>query len=213
MLGSQLGVCRDLRQVGRYEDALQASRELADTYAARDFPWNFIRLNVYNSLSVSLRRVGYYDEAWKVAEDTYRGYLEFAGPEPFGTLSMATNLICDRRMTEDLIGTQELSEATAEAWTRLLGRATPGGCTRANLAIVLRLRGFPDAAREMNQDTLDRYREKCPYDHPEGLVVMTNRMGAFSIRVSSRSTFCVWLSVWGNPGKYGGSLRGSRRSW
>lgn len=104
VLFSRFGVARDLRQVGRYEDALQAARELAAVYEARNSPWNFLRLGAYNALSVSLRRAGYYEEAREVAEDTYRRFVVYAGPTYLSTLAMATNLMCDRRMTEDLAG-------------------------------------------------------------------------------------------------------------
>jgi hypothetical protein len=79
VLASRFGVSRDLLQVGRYEDALQPSRELVASYEARNSPWNFFRLNAYNGLPVSLRRAGYYEEAREVAEDAYRRYVAYAG--------------------------------------------------------------------------------------------------------------------------------------
>jgi hypothetical protein len=142
VLSSRFGVARDLRQVGRHEDALP----------------------------VSLRRAGYYEEARDIAEDTYRRYVAYAGKEHPATLSMATNPMCELRM-KDLARAQALGEATVAAWTKAVGADNPATLNaRGNLAIILRARDDPAAALEMNQATLASFQRRYSYDHPDALL-------------------------------------------
>ena len=142
---------------------------------ARNAPWNFRRLLMRSGLAVSLRWAGYFEEAHDVAEDTYRRYVEYAGEEHRATLTMATNLMCDRRLVDDLVRANVLGEATVAAWEKVTGDDHP--CTlnaRANLAVILRARGYPAAALEMNQAALEGFRRLYAYDHPSTLIVMTH---------------------------------------
>lgn len=174
-ISSKFGMARDLRRLGRYDEALTLARELADIMEARNEPWNFLRLDVFAGLSVALRRIGFYAEARNLAEDVYRRYLEFAGEDHRATLVMATNLVCDRRVVDDLAGAQDLGESTVRRWEKVAGPAHPNTLTaRGNLAVVLRMRGDLTAAREMDESVLAGFRAHFPYDHPSTLVVMTN---------------------------------------
>jgi hypothetical protein len=179
-LSSRFGVARDLRRLGRYEDALAVARELAQIMELRQEPWRFFRLEIHSGLGVALRRGGYYAEAHAIAEDVYSRYLTFAGETHRATLVAATNLVCDRRVVDDLAGAQELGEQTALMWQKVVGADHPNALTaRANLAVVLRMRGNPTAAREMNESVLaafqDLYpRDRYPDEHPATLVVMAN---------------------------------------
>ncbi|HEX6524636.1 MAG TPA: FxSxx-COOH system tetratricopeptide repeat protein [Streptosporangiaceae bacterium] len=174
-LSSKFGMARDLRRLGRYEDALNLARELADITEARGEAWRLHRLEIYTGLSVALRRVGYYADARELSEENLQRYQSLVGDEHRETLLAATNLINDRRVTDDLVGAQELGERTALRWEKVAGAGHPNTlATRANLAIVLRMRGNPDAAREMNESVLAGFRQLFKYDHPSTLVVMTN---------------------------------------
>ena len=174
-ISSKFGMARDLRRLGRYDEALSLGRELAEIMEARNEPWNFLRLDVFAGLSVALRRIGLYAEARNLAEDLYRRYLEFAGEDHRATLVMATNLVSDRRVVDDLVGAQDLGDSTARRWEKMAGPEHPNTLTaRGNLAVVLRMRGNPAAAREMNESVLASFRAHFPYDHPSTLVVMTN---------------------------------------
>jgi len=174
-MSSRFGVARDLRRLGRYEDALAEARELVRVMEARQEPRRFFRLEIQSGLSVALRRAGYYPEALAVAEDVYRRYLELAGDEHRATLVAAINLICDRRVTDDLAGAQELGEKTALTLEKVAGPGHPNTlAARANLAVVLRMRGNPAAAREVNEGVLDGFKRLYAYNHPSTLVVMTN---------------------------------------
>ena len=174
-ISSKFGRARDLRRLGRYDEALALGRELTEIMEVRNEPWNFLRLDIYAGLSVALRRIGYYVEGHDLAEDVYRRYIQFAGEEHRATLLMATNLICDRRVVDDLAGAQELGEKTVLSWEKVTDPNHPNTqAARGNLAIVLRMRGYPAAAREMNESVLAGLRRLYAYDHPSTLVVMTN---------------------------------------
>jgi tetratricopeptide (TPR) repeat protein len=172
---SKFGVARDLRYLGRYDEALEVCREIDNILGARGEPWDFRRLLMTGGFAVSLRRAGYYVEAHRLAEDTYQRYVDYAGEEHRATLAMATNLMCDRRMVDDLVPAAELGEANVAAWEKITGSSHP--CTlraKANLAVVLRARGYPAAAVELNQAALAAFRRLYAYDHPSILIVMTN---------------------------------------
>ncbi|HEY1705843.1 MAG TPA: FxSxx-COOH system tetratricopeptide repeat protein [Trebonia sp.] len=175
LLSSKFGVARDLRHLCRYEESLEVCREITSIMEARGEPHNFSRLLMDSGLAVSLRWAGYFAEAHAVAEDTYRQYVGYAGEGHRATLTMATNLMCDRRLVNDLEGAAGLGAATVAAWEK----ATSGGhpCTlnaKGNLAVILRAQGYPAAALDMNQRVLEGLRDLYSYDHPTTLIVMTH---------------------------------------
>ena len=174
-MSSMFGMARDLRRLGRYDEALATAQELTRIMEARREPWLFFRLDVYAGLSVALRRSGFYDQARATAEDIYRRYLALVGDQHRSALFTATNLICDRRVTDDLAGAQELGEHTLLSWEKVAGPNHPNTlATRVNLAVVLRLRGHNEAAREMDERALAGFRGCYAYDHPSTLVTSTN---------------------------------------
>lgn len=174
-MSSRFGVGRDLRRLGRYEEALTVARELVHVMEARQEPWRYFRLQIQGGLSVALRRGGYYAEAHAISEDVYQRYLALAGADHRATLGAAINLVCDRRVVDDLAGAEELGEQTALAWKKITGPGHPNTlAARANLAVVLRMRGNPAAAREINESVLAGFQALFDYNHPSTLVVMTN---------------------------------------
>jgi tetratricopeptide (TPR) repeat protein len=174
-MSSMFGMARDLRRLGRYDEALATAQELTRILDERHEPWLFFRLDVYAGLSVALRRSGFYDQARAMAEDVYRRYLGLVGDQHRSALFTATNLICDRRVTDDLAGAQELGEHTLLSWEKVAGPNHPNTlATRVNLAVVLRLRGHNEAAREMDERALAGFRGCYAYDHPSTLVASTN---------------------------------------
>jgi hypothetical protein len=166
---SRLAVARDLRYLGRYDDAVELARGLADVMDQRSEPWNFLRLGVYAELSVSLRLAGYYAEAHDLAEDLHRRYVEYVGHEHRATLVLATSLICARRVVDDLPSAAELGEATIQAWDKVTGPGHPNAlAARANHAVTSRMRGYPAPALEMNQAALAGFEQLTP-EHPQAL--------------------------------------------
>lgn len=174
-MASRLGLASDLRRLGRYADALAAVRDIAEVMEARQEPWGFFRLEIYGGLGVTLRRAGFYPQARETAEEVYQRYRGLAGNDHRATLVAATNLVCDRRLADDLPGARELGERTAQRWEKIAGDGHPNTlATRANLAAVLRAAGDPAAALTMNESVLAGLRRLYGYDHPSILAVMTN---------------------------------------
>ncbi len=172
---SMFGMARDLRRLGRYDEALATAQELTRIMDERRDPWLFFRLDVYAGLSVALRRSGFYEQGREMAEDVYRRYLALVGDQHRSALFAATNLICDRRVTDDLAGAEELGRHTLVGWETVAGPDHPNAlATRVNLAVVLRLRGDNEAAREMDERALAGFRRCYAYDHPSTLVASTN---------------------------------------
>jgi len=174
-MSSKFGMARDLRRLGRYDEALAIAQELTQIMEDRHEPWRFFRLDVYAGLSVALRRIGFYQQAREIAEDVYERYRALAGDQHRATLLTATNLICDRRVTDDLAGAKELGERTVLGWEEAAGAGHPNTlAARANLAVVLRLSGDNADAHEIDAQVLAGFRRVYSYDHPSILVVMTN---------------------------------------
>jgi tetratricopeptide (TPR) repeat protein len=174
-LSSMFGLSSDLRRLGQYEKALEIADAAAAIVEAPGARMSFLRLSILSGQSVSLRRTGRYRDAHRVAGDVHRRCVEYAGAQHRATLVLATNLICDRRLVDDLAGAQELGEATVAAWDKAVGADHPNALiARANLAVVLRARGRLVDAQAMNTAALDGLRIAFSGVHPYQLIVMTN---------------------------------------
>ena len=204
-LSSKFGIARDLRRLGRYDEALDLSRELAEIMEERHEPWRLFRLSVYADLSQALRRAGYYADARELGESNLTRYQALVGNEHREALVAATNLINYRRITDDLTGAQELGEQTALTWEKIAGAGHPNTLTAcANLAVVLWARGNSNAAREMNVSVLAGFEQIFGPDHPSRLVVMGNlasdlaAIGAVrQARENGEQALAVCRSSWG----------------
>jgi tetratricopeptide (TPR) repeat protein len=172
-LSSRLGIARDLRKLGRYEEALDMIRHVSEILEQKHEPWNHFRLLVASDLSVSLRRAGFYADAVALGEEVHGRSFGVRGENHRESLRAATNLICDRRLIDDLGGAQELGEQTLIAWEEIAGRDHPNTvATRVNLAIVLRLRGNPRAAQKLDERALDDFTRLFGERHPSSLTTM-----------------------------------------
>lgn len=172
---SKWAVARDLRRLGRWEEALTLVRDVCETLEDKGEPWNPFRLLAAADLSVSLRRVGFYEDAARQGEETLARHASILGDDHRQTLLVATNLINDRRLVDNLSGAQGLGEQTVLAWDKVVGPDHPNAVgARANLAIVLRARHNPTEARELNERVLQDFVTMFEETHPSPLVVMVN---------------------------------------
>jgi hypothetical protein len=175
VIAAKLALATDLRWLGRLEESGTLGRELADIMVARDEPWNFLRLDVFAGLSLSLRALGYYSEPHEIAEDIYARYVDQFGEDHRATLVAATNLICTRRLVDDLAGSTDLGERTVASWERAAGPGHPNALiARANLAVTLRASGDPMSASTLNEEVLNGFRGVYEDGHANTLAVMTN---------------------------------------
>lgn len=119
-----MNLARDLRDVGRYEDAVGILSRTYDSYKAtlgRSFPGT---LSAAKSLAVSLRRAGRLEDARRLTVATrarYRAKYTTANPEW---------LACDLNLAADLFAAGEASEArdtaqeVVDQYMKVPGRST-----------------------------------------------------------------------------------------
>ncbi|MEV0583680.1 FxSxx-COOH system tetratricopeptide repeat protein [Nonomuraea sp. NPDC050310] len=172
---SKFGIARDLRRLGRYEEALDLITEVNDIMESKHEPWNLFRLLSALDLSVALRRMGYYPDAFQQATMALRRHRSLFGPLHRQTLQAATNTINDYRCVEDLAEAQKLGEETLAGWERIAGRDHPntwGTCV--NLAVVVRLRGNPVRASELDRRAREGLIGMLGPEHPSSLLAGTN---------------------------------------
>ncbi|WP_327088284.1 FxSxx-COOH system tetratricopeptide repeat protein [Nonomuraea sp. NBC_01738] len=186
-LMSKFGIARDQRRLGRYEEALDLIREVNDIMAARGEPWHLFRLLSALDLSVALRRMGYYPDAFQQSSMVLRRHRDLFGPLHRQSLQAATNAINDYRCVEDLPGAQRLGEETLAGWESVAGADHPntwGTCV--NLAVVLRLRGSTKQAAELDERARDGFVALLGPDHPSSLVTETNLASDLAMMGESR---------------------------
>jgi tetratricopeptide (TPR) repeat protein len=174
-LTSRFAVARDLRRLGRYDEALDTIRAVRAALERRNRPWNLFRLLVGAELSVCLRRIGLYEQARDEGENILERHIDLVGKEHRRTLVVATSLITDRRLADDLDGAAELGEWVLDAWDRDAGPDHPNThAAQVNLAAVLRERGQPERARELDEYALRGFIDHYGEDHPNALVAKVN---------------------------------------
>ncbi|MFE5220889.1 tetratricopeptide repeat protein, partial [Streptomyces sp. NPDC056626] len=168
----------DLRLCGEFREALPLDRENARLRDLLFGPTSFFTLNTLNGLAINMRESGDYPGARDFQEDVYRRAgaafgaehpltLRIArnlavcrrrdGPDHFDSLSTATNVSVDLRLTGDLEGSRELAEETVRRYEQRLGvEHLYTLLTRANLAATLRTLGNLDKAQEHEDEVADR---------------------------------------------------------
>lgn len=174
-LTSRFAVARNLRRLGRWYEALDTIRDVNEILEHKEEPWTQFRLVVAADFGVSLRRVGYYDEAAAQGEIVLARYNTVLGETNRDTLRAAINIINDRRLVDKLAEAQELGEQVVASLDKVVGVEHPNAvAARANLAIVLRVRGNPKAAAKLSEQALEDFTRIFGIEHPSPLVVMTN---------------------------------------
>lgn len=174
-LTSRFAVARSERRMGQWEQALRDIQGVANALEQKGEPWNQFRMLVASDLGVSLRRVGYHEEAAHEAEAALERHREMLGDDHRDTLRTAINVINDRRIVGNVRGAIELGVQTVVGLEKVVGPDHPNTvAARANLAIALRVSGNPKAARELNEQVLKDFVAMFGEEHPSSLVVMTN---------------------------------------
>lgn len=174
-LVSKFAIARDLRRLGGYNESLDLLREIREVAESRNEPWHVRWLLTDLDMVVALRRAGFYQEARGEGEMVLTRHINTLGAEHRQTMTVATNLINDRRLTDDLDGAQQLGTQTLADWEKAAGTDHPNTlATVANSALVLRARGNPQGAREYNERARSGMSSSLGVDHPHTLVVATN---------------------------------------
>ncbi|WP_170140911.1 FxSxx-COOH system tetratricopeptide repeat protein [Allonocardiopsis opalescens] len=176
-LFAQTNIGRALRARGQYSEALIEHRDVTRAWDemrdVRKHPW---RLRAFLDFSISLREAGYLDDARQVGEKVLAEHREFLSDRNVETLSAASSVVNDLRLTGDLAAARALGEKTLEGYERIQDLIGPLSNTAVlvNLAIVLRLQGEPQAARELDERALETFRSVFDSDHPHVLAARAN---------------------------------------
>ena len=174
-LTSQFAIARNYRRLGRWQEALDLIRYVDEEIERKGQPWTQFRLLVGADLGVSLRRMGFYEEAAAHGEMILVRYIDVLGARHRDTLRAAINIINDRRLANKLSQAQVLGDETVAGLEKVVGNDHPNTvAARANLAIVLRVRGNPKAASKLSAQALADFTDIFGEEHPSPLVVMTN---------------------------------------
>jgi tetratricopeptide (TPR) repeat protein len=179
-------VARDLRQAGRYKEALpiaeQAYRAFAELIRQGTLRKDHVLVLIQaKDLSVVRRKMGLLEPALELAEGIYGQYVGSYGANDPNTLAAAMNLGNARRVYSDVVShdpellalADEQVEATFGRYGEVLGEDHPytHGCA-LNLAIVRR-RANPESARELLENALEGLRLKLTGGHHYTLTCMT----------------------------------------
>jgi tetratricopeptide (TPR) repeat protein len=173
-LTSRFAVARDLRRLASYEEALTEIRAVNDLLVQKNEPWGQFRLLAGVDLAISLRRAGYLEDALNVAEDLLPRYQRMFGEDNRETLWAYINLMMDRRRTGDLAGAEDLGRRAVAGWDKIDENHPNTASAAGNLAVVLRERGNPTEARELNERAMKDFTAGFGADHPSTLIAMTN---------------------------------------
>lgn len=177
---------RDLRQVGRYAEALkiaeQAYQDFADLVHQRILPpdhqWVLWQAK---DLSVTRRKMGQLELALELAEDVYQRFTGSFGEKHPDSLSAGINLGNARRVYGDVERKVELLEQadvlvenTYAQYGAVYGDDHPFtlGCA-LNLAIVRRRIEDETGARRLLEQALEGLRRRLGEDHHYTLTCMT----------------------------------------
>jgi Tetratricopeptide repeat len=155
-----------------------ASHELAEhlyqSWRDRLGPDHPDTLHAAYSLASALGRLGRYQEAKNLDEDTLARRRRTLGEDHLDTMRSANALALRTRVLGDIQAARTLDQDTLSRSRQVLGNDHPMTLGSANnLAVELRLLGDPQAARELEEDTLRRRRRVLGDDHPDTLMSAT----------------------------------------
>jgi len=173
-LHSMGAVSHDLRELGRYDESLEYARRATTSFEARRGGENVSALDARKRFAVALRRVGSLTDAREVAVDAYNRYVAYNGEEHRHTLTAATCLINDYRLTGDLEHAYRLGKRTVGALATRHPTHSTTFAAQVNYAIVCRLCGEPSKAFELDEAALAGLRNLFGERHPFALSAMTN---------------------------------------
>ncbi|WP_182876981.1 FxSxx-COOH system tetratricopeptide repeat protein [Microbispora sp. H10670] len=176
VLASWNGLARLLRLNGEYRQACDIGQDAYDygvLELGREHPWT---LRTAKDLSIARRRAGHIEEALELARSTYdlqeRIFEEVDHPD---TLAAALCLANAQRAYGETGAALELLEDMTTRYPRMYGEDHPFkyGCD-TNLALLLRVNGQAEQARDMDARALDGFDGRLSRDHHFSLTCAIN---------------------------------------
>ena len=186
VIHSLTAIGRDLRQGGRYAEALEVEEQAYTAFAElvrrrtlpADHHWVLLQAK---GLAAARRKMGQIESALALSEETYHKFFRSFGERHPDTLDAAMNLGNARRVNGDVNKNQELMEladrdleTTFGLYTETYGADHPcsHGCAH-NLAVVRRRIGRTTEARQLLEGALAGFHRRLGADHHYSLACQT----------------------------------------
>ncbi|SOD60775.1 NB-ARC domain-containing protein [Streptomyces zhaozhouensis] len=151
------GLGADLRGLGRYEEALEASERVLAGRVQMIGEEDFRTLNSRNNLAVTLRLLGRYKDALREDRRTLQVRREVLRARNSSTLSSETNHAIDLRLLGRYAEAQSVQEPNVEMQRVVMGPDHPQTLgAELNLALCLLRSGEREVANERLADLLER---------------------------------------------------------
>jgi tetratricopeptide (TPR) repeat protein len=173
-LYSASAVARDLRSLGRYQESLDISRRVANSFAAIGGRENIHWLYASEGFATALRKAGHHWDALQENEHVFQRYQDYLGADHTYTLRSAANLINARRARGDIAGAEELAIETREACLRSGHPDDLLSAVLVNLASVLRAAGRPEEALTVDEQARRMLIRLYGDQHPMTLAASVN---------------------------------------
>ncbi|MFF4500527.1 FxSxx-COOH system tetratricopeptide repeat protein [Streptomyces sp. NPDC001401] len=177
-LVSALGLARDLREVGDYGGSVPVLRSALKETRGQDTQ-GALRATV--SLSVSLRRMGEWDEAHALALTADKGYRAAGEGDDPDRLACEINLALATARAGDLPGARTALSTLQHRFAQVCGAEHPDTAVcEHNLAVCLRAAGETDKALAAAGRTVQSLGEHLGDAHPYtlcGMLTLANALG------------------------------------
>ncbi|MFI5841590.1 FxSxx-COOH system tetratricopeptide repeat protein [Catenuloplanes sp. NPDC051500] len=167
LLEAMQAVASDRRVEGRFQDALDRSREVYDRCVQLFGDDDPLTLNAAHNLAVSLRLVARFEEALEVDMSTWQRKVQVYGQNHEESLRAHRGVLIDRRQLGDYIASHEEFERLAESFVDSLGERDPQTVeTNRSLSVTRRKAGEHPSALSISRDALERYAAAFGLDNP-----------------------------------------------
>ncbi|MET8149995.1 FxSxx-COOH system tetratricopeptide repeat protein [Actinoplanes sp. NPDC049668] len=158
LLDAMQAVAADRRVEGRFQDALERSREVYDRCVSLYGDDEPFTLNAAHNLAVSLRLAGQFEAAREVDQNTWDRKVQIFGQSHEESLRAHRGVLIDRRQLGDYLASREEFERLTDSFVDSLGERDPQTVeTNRSLSVTRRKAGDHRGALATSEDALKRY--------------------------------------------------------
>ncbi|WP_052721099.1 FxSxx-COOH system tetratricopeptide repeat protein [Actinoplanes rectilineatus] len=174
-LEAMQAVASDHRTEGRFQQALDLSREVYDQCIQRFGDDDPMTLNAAHNLAVSLRLADRFEEARDVDQTTWERKVQVYGQNHEESLRAQRGVLIDRRQLGDYLASRDEFERLGETFVDVLGERDPQTVeTNRSLSVTRRKAGDHDGALAISTDALRRFEAAFGADHPGTMAAALN---------------------------------------
>ncbi len=167
-------IARDLRGLGRYQESLDQARKVIKAFAAMGPRESTNWLYAREGFATALRKAGHHWDALQEGQLVLQWYQDYLGHDHTITLRAAADVVNAMRAVHDLVGAEELARETHEACLRSRQPDDLLSAVLVSLASVLRARGRPDDALDLDEQARNLLRRLYGDQHPSTLAASIN---------------------------------------